>query len=411
MNAEENYKDYGPGEFINDESFQNWILNPDGESNAYWERFLSENPEKRVAIDMAMRLLNAIEFREDWPQDERVERYLQQALVRINDPGYKKVVRTDFKKERPWYRNLWVAAALLLFLTAAGYFLSSRKPGSDLEINERPTEAGQKDIPPGGNRAVLTLSDGRKLVLDTADRGALAKQGNVTIINLEGQLSYNREGSNSGEVLYNTITTPRGGQYQLVLADGTRVWLNAASSLRFPTAFSGRERKVELTGEGYFEVAANKELPFLVVKDRSEVQVLGTHFNINAYDDERDIKVTLLEGAVQVSNAASVRNLKPGQQAQMAKDIQVVEDVSIDNVLAWKNGWFEFEAADLSSIMRQVNRWYDVDIVYEGQRTEEKFGGRISKNLPLSSILQMLKSNGAADFKLEDRKLIVRPLF
>ncbi|HXS54891.1 MAG TPA: FecR domain-containing protein, partial [Hanamia sp.] len=192
--------------------------------------------------------------------------------------------------------------------------------------------------------------------------------------------------------------------------DGSKVWLNAESSLTFPVAFPGEERKVEITGEAYFEVAHDANKKFIVTKGTTTVQVLGTHFNVNAYDDENSIKVTLLEGSVKVENVNNKVIIKPGEQAQVGKDngIKVVNDLDIQQVIAWQKGLFEFNHADLASIMRQVSRWYDVEVIYDGKITEGKFGGGLSKSLPLSAVLKLMEANGVK-FQLEGKVLKVIP--
>jgi ferric-dicitrate binding protein FerR (iron transport regulator) len=211
--------------------------------------------------------------------------------------------------------------------------------------------------------------------------------------------------------LYNTISTPKGGQYQVTLSDGSKVWLNAASSLRFPATFSGKERKVELTGEGYFEVAHNKKMPFHVTVNDLDVEVLGTHFNINAYADESAIKTTLLEGSVKVVKGNETKIIEPGEQASVTTsedEINVKQQVDLEQVVAWKNGIFQFERADIESVMRQISRWYDIDVDYHG-RVSEHFGGTISRDVNISDVLKMLEMTGGVNFKIDGKKVIVMP--
>jgi len=274
-------------------------------------------------------------------------------------------------------------------------------------------EVKQNDFLPGKNTAILTLADGSTIVLDSAKNGALTSQGNTKVIKLNnGQLAYSSSGA-TNEVLYNTMSTPRGGQYKLVLSDGSKVWLNAASSIHYPTSFPGNERKVEITGEAYFEVAHDAKKPFKVSVNNMEVQVLGTHFNVNAYRDERTINTTLLEGSVKVTKGSSMSILKPGQQAiiQQAGDdkkITVENNIDVEAVIAWKNGYFSFTNADMTAVMRQISRWYDVDIVYEGKIPDRKFGGEISRNLNASQALKILQAS-KVHFRIEGKKIIVLP--
>lgn len=286
-----------------------------------------------------------------------------------------------------------------------------------------------KPIIPGRDQAVLTLADGSQIVLDTAANGNLTQQGGVKVIKLDGRLSYNSKQPEAA-TQYNTISTPRGGQYQLELADGSKVWLNAASSLRFPTAFTGNERTVELTGEGYFEVAHNTAMPFHVKVNDMEVEVLGTHFNINSYSDEPAIKTTLLEGSVRVVNRETANGkretakdadlavvLKPGEQAALAASHSpltthhspfTIADADVEEVIAWKNGRFIFHNADIETIMRQVARWYDVEIVYE-KRTTETTSGTLRRSSNISVLLQTLEATGKIEFEINGKQIIVRP--
>ncbi|HEY1202827.1 MAG TPA: FecR domain-containing protein, partial [Niastella sp.] len=277
-----------------------------------------------------------------------------------------------------------------------------------------------RDLPPGHDAAVLTLSDGRTIILDSTS-GTISQQGSATVINLNGQVSYANTAKNKpAPVVYNTISTARGNQYQLILADGSKVWLNSASSLRFPTAFTGEIREVELDGEGYFEVAKNANKPFHVKTKTQDIEVLGTHFNVNAYDDETAVKTTLLEGSVKVNqltidnkqlaiNAERSVVLKPGEQAELSganSPFTIDHSPDIDKVMAWKNGWFEFDKTDIKAIMRQISRWYDVDIRYEVKLDSKTYGGRISRNINLSNILKMLELYGV-HCKLEGKTLTV----
>jgi len=333
---------------------------------------------------------------------------------------YKKI--TDNIKEedikiiplkRKNYSLVAAAAAVVITVGAGGYFWLVNRPAKPL-LPKPVAAVKPHDLPPGRDAAVLTLADGKKIVLDSAS-GAISQQGNVTVLNVNGKLSYApTTKGNENEVVYNTVSTARGNQYQLILSDGTKVWLNSASSLRFPASFTGNSRDVELDGEGYFEVVKNAAKPFHVKTRTQDIEVLGTHFNVNAYKDEETIKTTLLEGSVRVQSAVGNRQsaiLKPGEQAIVGNDegasIHITSDIDIDQVMAWKNGWFEFENTDLKTIMRQISRWYDVDIEYQIKPCDERYGGRISRNLNLSSILKMLESYGV-HFTLEGKKLVVQ---
>lgn len=319
----------------------------------------------------------------------------------------------------PFYkrRAIRVAAAVLLILTAAGgYWLSKKRPEAPLLTNNKPLI--KHDLPPGGNKAILELADGSSIVLDSASNGTLSRQGATKISKKDGLLAYNQEGKKPGEILFNTIKTPRGGQYQLILSDGTKVWLNAASSLRFPAAFTGNERRVELTGEAYFEVAtlrfpSGQKMPFIVQKGEMSVQVLGTHFNVNSYEDEDAVRTTLLEGSVKVSKGDASVIIKPGEQASISHSSQKsqtipVQTVSTDEVMAWKNGLFYFNGDNIEVIMRQLARWYDFDVTYEKPVTE-KFYVKINRNTNVSNVFKILETTGGAHFKIEGKKITVMP--
>lgn len=311
--------------------------------------------------------------------------------------------------------SLKYAAAVILFAALGTYVFVNRSQKTGVVKIVIPTVSpAQKDLLPGGNKATLTLANGQRIALDSAANGNLATEGKTKIVKTEeGQLSYAIQNGVT-EVYYNTVSTPKGGQYQLTLSDGTKIWLNAASVLRFPTAFTGNERLVELNGEAYFEVAKNALLPFIVnVKSCMNVQVLGTHFNIMAYGDEQDAKTTLIEGLVKVSNESSVAILKSGQQAlastvNTTATIRVNKDVDVSEAIAWKNGIFQFNDADLKVVMRQISRWYDVEISYEGQLPEKRFTGSMARNLNVFELLSGIAFIGV-HFKIDGKKIVVMP--
>lgn len=303
------------------------------------------------------------------------------------------------------------AAAIILLLAGAGWWgwmTTEKKPEAVAVKPVAPPQ--QHDILPGSNKAVLTLADGAQINLDDAQKGTLSKQGTTDVVKLaNGQVAY-QAGAPVEEVKYNTLSTPRGGQYQLTLPDGTTVWLNASSSIHFPTAFRGKERRVELRGEAYFEVAKNPDMPFKVSVNDMEVSVLGTHFNVMAYDNEGAAKTTLVEGSVRVNRGADAVVITPGQQAQVGAGsaIRVVPHADVEEALAWKNGYFQFNGARIESVMRQVERWYDVDVVYAGT-IDEQFYGMISRNVEVSKVFKMLELTGAVHFKIDGRRVIVSP--
>lgn len=324
--------------------------------------------------------------------------------------------QTVTAKERPSVRSRIVffskIAAAVLVLVAAGFWLW-RAPAQREKTPATATAMPAGDALPGTNKAVLVLADGTSVNLDSAGSGSVGQQGNTKIIKLPGQLTYNAGTGGNEAPVFNKVATPRGGQYQLTLSDGTRVWLNSASSIRFPVAFTGSERYVEVTGEAYFEVARadknGQRIPFRCKVNDMEIAVLGTHFNVNAYADEAEIRTTLLEGSVQVKQGAATQLLAPGQQSRVGKDGQITlaRQVNLDEVMGWKNGFFVFEEADIRQIMRQVEKWYNLDVVYEGPVPDGRFNGRVSRNTPASQMMKVLELSGI-QFRIEGTRLIIR---
>lgn len=297
------------------------------------------------------------------------------------------------------------AAAVILLLAGAAYLLLNHKATEKVIAKVEPVT----EITPGSNKAVLTLADGSTITLDSAGNQTI-QQGQVAIRKQNGQLLYDAQAEGTG-IHYNKLTTPRGGQFKLVLPDGTKVWLNSASTLRYPTAFSGKDRIVELEGQGYFEVAKNAAQPFKVMVDNMEVQVLGTDFDVMAYPDEATVNTTLLTGSVQVKEGTTLQLLQPGQQAVLDNQRHTVsvKNADLKKVTAWKNGLFVFNNMALPAILREVARWYDVDIVYAAKPSEELYGGGIGRNLNLSGVLDLLEASGYNHFKIEGRQVTVLP--
>ena len=303
----------------------------------------------------------------------------------------------------------WKAAAAALIISifgvAAHYYLITPKQKTLAKSQVHL----KSEIVPGVNKAVLTLSDGSNVILDDVNNVQVASQGGMQITKLaNGQLLYKKISELHTKVVYNTLTTPRGGQYTIILPDGSQVWLNAASSITYPTFFSDSERRVELTGEAYFEIAHNAKKPFKVTFNGLEVKVLGTHFNINSYKEEKTSNTTLIEGSVSISKGDANVILKSGDQAQVGNSdkITVIDNVDVNNILAWKNGYFSFDKSDLKLIMRQISRWYDVDISFEGELPKRVFYGKINRNSNISDVLKILHEC-KVDFRFEGRKLIV----
>ena len=303
------------------------------------------------------------------------------------------------------------AAAVLVLLAGCILFWLTYTPAAhntaQIKVVRKPLK---NEGLPGGNKATLTLADGSTINLNDAQDGVVARQGNTKIVKLvNGQLLYTA-GKTIQQNLYNTMTTPRGGQYNLTLPDGTQVWLNAASSITYPTAFTGQERIVQMVGEAYFEVAHNAKQPFKVKVKNMEVTVLGTHFNINACEGETATKTTLLQGSVKIIKGNTTTLLKPGQQAASSNynEGSSVEEVDVTESVAWKNGLFCFNDAGLGTIMRQLANWYDLDIHYEGQLPQRHFTGKVFRNLNLSEILKFLALNHI-NCKIEGNQLTLLP--
>lgn len=318
------------------------------------------------------------------------------------DGVYEGILNPEPAKPRRLYFFRYAAAAAVLLLIAGIAFMW---PGTKQQTPAPVAQQSATDVAPGINKAVLTLADGSTVTLDSAGNKVIT--GSVT--QQHGQLVYGA-GTDAG-IQYHKLSTPRGGQFKLTLPDGTKVWLNSASSLRYPTAFSGKQRMVELEGQGYFEVAKNAELPFKVMVNTMEVQVLGTHFDVMAYKDEATVNTTLLEGSVQVKEGPALQLLKPGQQAVLHHQSHTltVQEADVKKIIAWKNGLFVFNNMTLTAILREVARWYDVEIVYNTTPNTELYGGGISRNLNLSSVLDLLEGSGHNHFKIEGRKVIVLP--
>jgi transmembrane sensor len=382
-------------------------------------------------------LINTADF--SWDQEEKARRHadLQNRLLQSitnNAPLPLSSGRVLFMQRRFWW-----AAAVFIVLAGGAYFFLVNKPKKETSVVKTNTPK-QNDVAPGGNKAVLTLANGTTINLNNAANGTLASEGNSVVNKTkDGELVYesaipdksgqagNRQ---SAIIAYNILSTPKGGQYQLVLPDGSKVWLNAASSITYPTAFTGNQRKVQITGEVYFEVVHNSKMPFIVEKGNMAVEVLGTHFNINAYDDEGVLRTTLLEGKVKVSNQSAIGNrqsaivnrqsaiLKPGEQAVISlptsregrgEALTIDHSPDLEDVMAWKNGLFHFENADIKTVMRQLSRWYDVDIDYKSAATKnDSLFVEMSRNANLSDVLKALEVSTSVRFSIEGKKIIVQ---
>lgn len=303
-----------------------------------------------------------------------------------------------------------VAASLVIILFSVTYFLLKKSPTPHRAGIVASTKPPVNRIVPGSQRAELILEDGSTVNLDSAENGNIAFQGSVNVKNINGRIEYvpGKHKQPQLSAKFNTLRTPKGGFYQLTLSDGTKLWLNAASSLRYPVAFDGKERVVELKGEGYFEVAKDAARPFRVLVNDMSVEVKGTHFNVMAYENETAVKTTLLEGSVSVTGAGHSALLNPGQQAELSShnQLKVISDVNLDQVIAWKNGYFHFDRAGLEVLMRQIERWYDVDVQYVGKIQQRSFGGKISRSSNIRDVLKILELSKVS-FRIENKNIIV----
>ncbi|MFD1257984.1 FecR family protein [Mucilaginibacter terrae] len=317
---------------------------------------------------------------------------------------------TVTRKLTPVWFKYAAAAAMLIFASVSTYLLLHPSAPKQFIVNQN---KNNNDVSPGDNKAILTLADGKQMILTGRAKGVIttlhaAKVNQVS----DGQIAYQTLNSRSVPIqqalIYNTVSTPRAGQYQVVLPDGTQVWLNAASSIRFPVEFSGTERRVYITGEVYMEVSKNKEKPFYVETGAQTIRVLGTHFNVNAYPDEQGITTTLLEGRIQISNGRSHQLLLPGNQVKLLHEKFSFEPASdTEGAVAWKNGFFKFYKTDLPTLTRQLARWYDIDVVYRGAIPQHKFVGEIKRKTNLSNVLRILETSGVK-FKIDNKTLYIQ---
>jgi len=386
-------------------------MNPK-EAKAILEKYRAgeSTPEERRLVEQWYAQLVATgEWQ--WSDEERIQ--LQQAmkknlLEKINSQGREKVRRTVFLRPVYW----WVAASLLLVLGAGAYFFTYSGNGGahhNSVANLPQQERFKNDISPANQRVILTLSDGSTQVMDSISPGAITLQGSTRAIKQAGSIAY--LGDRASRVVYNTLTTEKGRTFHLQLADGTSVWLDALSSVRFPTAFPRNERIVEVTGQAYFEVAKDVRRPFKVRCGNQVVEVLGTHFNINSYN-RTDLQTTLVEGSVKVvaKNAVPFILNKPGQQTRANDNnngmVRLVEAVDVDEVMAWKEGRFQFNGSSVEQIMDQISRWYNLDVVYK-DKINETFVADIKRDVPVSKLLALLEMTKQIRFVIEGNKIMV----
>jgi transmembrane sensor len=307
--------------------------------------------------------------------------------------------------------SIWKTVAAAVAVTAVvgtGAWFMLKKGTPKQVATVQPVERGtQNDVTPGGYKAQLVLSDGSTIELDSAGIGKLAQQGNMQVMNADGQLLYKKDAANETTTLYNTLKTGRGQMYPVKLSDGSAVWLNSSSSIRFPVAFNEQERRVEITGEAYFEIAHNDRKPFTVSVNGMTVQVVGTVFNINSYTDEGSMKTTLLKGAVKVKQGNQQVMIKPGEQAEVVENKIKVKPADVEHAVAWKEGIFDFKDDNLYTIMRQISRWYDVDVVFEGNLPNKKISGGMYRNSNLSEVLKILEGL-KVNFEIKGKTLIIK---
>jgi len=354
-----------------------------------WDNLEMTDP--LFSSDQSMEMLNKI-----FPTEQK-----------SNDQEEEVVVITDISWSSR-FKRISVAAAILVLLSSGLYFWF--KPTSSHQAQIAYTPVFQ-DVPPGGNKAILTLTDGKMIILDSVKNGIIAITKSFKVMKTEsGQVVYypfERIQNNVLGAEFNTITTPRGGEYRVILPDGSKVWLNSASSIKFPGVFKGNTRSIELEGEAYFEIAKNPALPFKVKSKNVEIEVIGTHFNVKTYTNEEVMKTTLVEGSIKITRGNSSHLLKPGQQAVLiGTEMKVLSDVDIEEQIAWKNGLFQFKDAGIQDVMRQAALWYDLNVSFEGKIPEKYFTGKVSRNVNASEFMNMLMYTGVK-FKIEGKNIVV----
>lgn len=375
-----------------------------------------------------MQLFTALQRNEvDWES-----MLVQLGLQEEHDPAYRQgdftamidqIMQNRPAKEKVYVMRWWMTAAVVVFVVFGLWFVVGRSKGKPAETT---LPAVAQDVMPGTQGAVLTLADGRQIVIDSTGNGLVTREGNMVLRRVGDQLVYetNEPSTGTSAVTYNILSTPKGRQFQLVLPDGSRVWLNAASSIKYPVEFAANERLVEITGEAYLEITTNAAKPFRVSvppttgRHGALIEVLGTHFNVNAYEDESAVKTTLLEGRVklscQLANGEKAEDmivavLQPGQQAVITGLAHAipVRWTDVESVVAWKNGIFNFQDASVQQVMHQLARWYNIDVQYENGIPAIEFGGKMGRDLSLMNVLRFLEKSGLHCRLEGNRKLIV----
>lgn len=331
--------------------------------------------------------------------------------------GFRKTIAPERQEAEPMQAarsNWWhyiAAASVLLMIAVVGYIWF--KPTSQPVVTNEKAQP-VPNIPPGKDGAVLTLSDGSQIVLDSAANGKLAEQGTATITHQDGQISYRAGSQPKGKVLYNTTSTPRGRQYKLQLSDGTSIWLNAASAVTYPTGFEDDKREITISGEVYLEVKHDKGKPFIVHIANSDtyIEVMGTQFVVNAYVDEPYVRTTLLNGEIQmtarVQGKSTSYRLQPGNQTKLShENLELIKVANTEEATAFMNGFFYFDKADIKMVMRQLEKWYDLQVSFTQPVSTRTFEGEIQRNLPLPVVLKILERNGV-QFSVAGNRVVVK---
>lgn len=392
MMTPKDYAQYEVEDLLTDESFLAYCRHENEKVVEKWNAIVNEYPELAAKVSEAMKLYEWLSGNQRELSDEK-ERLLNR--IELDHPS--RVIRL---------RRFWWAAAAIVAILTWGTISFLNHENQKQQIAHQDTL-----ILPGSNKAYLELGDGRRILLDSLQNGEIANRGGAILSQIDGTISYQPENSRSEAAEYNTIRTPLGGQFQVILADGTHVWLNAGSSLKYPTRFNGTERRVELTGEGYFDVSKNPLQPFIVSTGNASIRVKGTSFNVNAYSDEPILKTTLVHGAVTVSVQNQSINILPGQQAVItqAGALSIISDVDLGAETAWKDGKFVFHNDNIRTVMRQLARWYDIEVTYSNGISNDEFVGVISRYASLSDVLKMLQTTETVQFKTEGKKITVMP--
>ncbi|MBX3239779.1 MAG: FecR domain-containing protein [Chitinophagaceae bacterium] len=385
--------------YLMDRLFNNSCTQAEKEELAYWiEKAQDDTKLRRYLSDM----WNRFEPLEDMAEEKA--NHLFSSVTRTNRSA---ILQSKSKNRYLLFSG--IAAACILIIASGAYIFSYRQspPNTSHTIVDKP-QSLVNDIAPGQFKAMLTLSDGSQVVLDTVQHQIISPEGTAQVNNSNGHLYYNSSAGKQEKTVYNILTTNRGEQYSMTLADGTKLWLNAASSVRFPVAFTGGYRDVEITGEVYFEVTSNKEKPFRVKAGDEQIEVLGTHFNINAYSDEPFVRTTLIEGSVKVNLGSSSALLKPNEQALVKNGSTKINVSPADGqaAIAWKSGYFKLTNSEVSDIMRQIARWYDIEVVYKGNIPSGTISGEVPRNLNLSEVLKVLELSDVR-CQLEGKTLII----